>query len=178
MPLLTHHAPQGRHKIRYAILPHAGPLDSVTVRTAYNFNHPFQLHTSSSSSLLKSVSPILSSINLRGSPSLILDAIKRGEDDEDVSRGELPQREGRSVIVRIYESLGGKSRGVLGCTLGVKKCFRTNLLEDDEEQLGWDAKGEKIEIELRPFEVATFRFQLSDGDWQDAELDGSEDSED
>lgn len=77
--------------------------------------------------------------------------------------------------MRIYESLGGKSRGVLGCTLGVQKCFRTNLLEDDEEQLqGWDAKGEKIEIELRPFEVATFRLQLGDDDWLDADLDSED----
>ena len=113
---------------------------------------------------------------MTGSPSLILDAIKRGEDDEDVSRGELPRREGRSIIVRVYESLGGRSRGALGCTLGVKSCFRTNLLEDDEEPLaGWGAaKGEQIDIELRPFEVATFRLQLGDGDWQDAVLDGSE----
>lgn len=171
----TNLSPPGRHNIRYAILPHAGPLDSITVRTAINFNHPFRLYTSSSSSVLKSSSSTLSSITLSGSPSLILDAIKRGEDDEDVSRGELPQREGRSIIVRIYESLGGKSRGVLRCTLGVKKCFRTNLLEDDEEQLqGWDSKGEKIDIELRPFEVATFRLQLGDGDWQEAVFDGSD----
>lgn len=68
---------------------------------------------------------------------------------------------------------------MLGCTLGVKKCFRTNLLEEDEEQLrGWDAKGEKIEIELRPFEVATFRLQLGGGDWQDEALDGSDDDDD
>lgn len=80
--------------------------------------------------------------------------------------------------MRIYESLGGKSRGVLGCTLGVKKCFRTNVLEDDEEQLqGWDAKGGKIEIELRPYEVATFRLQLDDGNWQNADLDDSSDED-
>lgn len=158
--------PLGRHHIRYAILPHAGPLAPITVRTAHNFNHPFQLYPSPSSSILKSASSILSSITLHGSLSLVLDTIKRGEDDEDVSRDELPQREGRSVIVRIYESMGGKSRGVLGCTLGVKECFRTNLLEDDEEQLeGWDAEEENIEIELRAFEVATFRLQLGDGDW-------------
>lgn len=156
---LTHlFSPTGRHTIRYAILPHAGPLDSRTVRTAYNFNHPMKIYPSPSSSALKSTTSLLNSITLSGSPALILDTIKRGEDDEDVSRGELPKRKGRSIIVRIYESLGGKSRGVLKSTLGVKRFRKTNLLEDDGEELKW-ADGQ-VEIELRPFEVATFRLQL------------------
>jgi alpha-mannosidase len=95
---------------------------------------------------------------LHGSPALILDAIKRGEDDEDVSRGELPVRKGRSIVARVYESLGGKARGVLKCSLGVKRIWKTNVLEDDEEELKW-GDGE-VEVELRAFEVATFRLQL------------------
>lgn len=148
----------GRHTFRYAILPHSGPLDSRTIRSAYNFNHPFRLHPSPTPSTLASTSSLLNSITLTGSPALILDAIKRGEDDEDVTRGELPSRKGRSVIVRIYESLGGKSRGLLKCSLGVKRAWKTNVLEDDEEDLKW-GNGE-VEVELRAFEVATFRLQL------------------
>ncbi len=112
----------------------------------------------SSSSQLESSTSLLSSITLHGSPALILNAVKRGEDDEDVSRDELPVRKGRSIVVRVYESLGGKARGVLRCTLGVKKCWKTNALEDDEEQLKWQ-DGE-VRLELRPFEVATYRLQL------------------
>lgn len=111
-----------------------------------------------SSSTLSSTSSLLSAITLSGSASLVLDTIKRGEDDEDVSRGELPKRRGRSIVVRVYESLGGKSRGVLKCTLGVKKCWKTNVLEDDGEAVSWEDGNAKIE--LRPFEVATFRLQL------------------
>ena len=149
----------GRHHIRYAILPHAGPLDSRTVRTAYNFNHPFKiLSVPTSSPISSATAALLSSISLTGSPSLILDCIKRGEDDEDVSRGELPKRKGRSIIVRIYESLGGKARGLLECALGVKKLTECNVLEDDGQELEWKDGGAKIE--LRPFEVKTFRLQL------------------
>lgn len=111
-----------------------------------------------SSSILSSTSSLLNAITLSGSASLVLDTIKRGEDDEDVSRGELPKRRGRSIVVRVYESLGGKSRGVLKCTLGVKKCWKTNVLEDDGEIVSWEDG--KAKIELRPFEVATFRLQL------------------
>ena len=99
-----------------------------------------------------------SSITLHGSPALILDTIKRGEDDEDVSRGDLPTRKGRSIIVRIYESLGGRARGTIKTTLGVKKVWKTNLLEDDGEVM--EIKDREVRIELRAFEVATFRLQL------------------
>lgn len=88
-----------------------------------------------------------------------MDCIKRGEDDEDVSRGELTKRSGRSIIVRIYESMGGKSRGTLETTLPVKKICKCNILEDDGEECKIYEKG-KCDIQLRPFEVATFRLQL------------------
>ena len=114
---------------------------------------------------LASTSSLLSSIALDGNPALILDTIKRGEDDEDVSRGELATRQGKSIILRIYESLGGKARGTLklGEMLGVQNVCRTNLLEDDEGRcdvmLGL-GKDKEVKIELRAFEVATFRLQL------------------
>ena len=105
-----------------------------------------------------SASSPFSAITLHGSPALILDTIKRGEDDEDVSRGDLPTRKGRSIIVRIYESLGGRARGTIKTTLGVKKVWKTNLLEDDGEVMV--IKDGEVRIELRAFEVATFRLQL------------------
>ena len=105
-------------------------------------------------------SNLLSSITLHGSKALILDHIKRGEDDEDVSLGELPTRAGRSIILRIYESLGGRARGTvkLDSVLGVKKVYRTNLLEDDEGTV--EMKDSGFGIDLRGFEIATFRLQL------------------
>ena len=149
------HADMGRHHIRYAIMPHIGGLDHRTVRTAYNFNNPLTLHPSAGVGASQS---LLSSIKLEGAESLVLDTIKRGEDDEDVSRGEFKKRAGQSVILRVYESLGGKSRGTIVTSLPVKKAYSTNLLEDDGEQL--KISDGKISIELRPFEVQTFRLQL------------------
>ncbi|KAL8694065.1 MAG: hypothetical protein Q9218_001243 [Villophora microphyllina] len=157
------HADMGRHHINYAILPHSGPLDHRTVRTAHNFNHPFKISRAplSDSDNHSSASRLLSSIRLTGSPALVLDTIKRGEDDEDVSRGELPNRKGRSIVLRIYESLGGKARGIIEVDTGllhVQKIEKTNLLEDDGEKVGYEEG--KAKIELRAFEVATFRLQL------------------
>ncbi|KAI9803462.1 MAG: hypothetical protein M1825_001805 [Sarcosagium campestre] len=156
------HADMGRHRMRYAILPHAGPLDSRTVRTAFNFNHPLTLYSapraSSTTTTTSAPTSLLSAIRLTGSPALILDTIKRGEDDEDVSRGDLHVRKGRSVILRIYESLGGRATGAIETDLPVHRAWKCNVLEDDEDSLSIHQG--KVDIELRPFEVATFRLQL------------------
>jgi len=92
------------------------------------------------------------------SEAIILDAIKRGEDDEDVSTGELPKRKGRSVVVRLYDSLGGKCSGKVLVDLPVRKVVRCNLLEDDEGEVKMETEG--FGVELRPFEVATYRLML------------------
>lgn len=144
------HADMGRHHIRWAIFPHDGELGSSTVRAAFEFNNPLRL--------LRASRPLEFPVMVVGDPSLILDVVKRGEDDEDVSRGELSKRKGRSVIVRVYESLGGTCRGVIETKLDVKKVYYTNLLEDDLKEV--EIKDGKVAIELRPFEVATWRFQL------------------
>ncbi|KAL4782058.1 glycosyl hydrolases family 38 N-terminal domain-containing protein [Aspergillus varians] len=165
------HADMGRHSIRYAILPHTGPLDSRTIRAGYEFNHPLILDNTlalSDEASVDTVTAILRKIELTGSSSLILDAVKRGEDDEDITGDpdiSLPnaKRKGQSIVLRIYESLGGKSRGGIRTGLPVKRAWKCNVLEDDEVELdlvderhGW----KRVGIELRAFEVATFRLQL------------------
>ena len=96
-----------------------------------------RLYSHSPSSLHSTSAFLQNAISLHGSPALILDCIKRGEDDEDVSRGELPTRKGRSIVVRVYESLGGKARGVLRSSLNAKGLRRCNVLEDDGEGIIW-----------------------------------------
>jgi alpha-mannosidase len=101
----------------------------------------------------------------------VLDTIKRGEDDEDVSRGGLPIKKGHSIILRIYDSLGGKSKGVLTWgDVDVKKVIRVNALEDEEGEplvisdmrVGTEENGEKgVPVEIRAFEVATYKLILA-----------------
>lgn len=151
------HADMGTHKIRYAILPHKGPLGSATVHAGYEFNSPLVLARKPKTLSLDSP------IKLVGEPSIILDAVKRGEDDEDVSTGDLlPARKGKCIIVRMYESLGGKSRAAIKTTWDVKKVTKVNILEDElpgEDELEKDEDG-NYPVVLRPFEVATYRLWL------------------
>lgn len=157
------HADMGSHKTRYAIFPHKGGLDERTVRKAFEFNNPLKIVGRSRSSPLSS--GLLNSFHIHGANNLVLDAIKRGEDDEDVSRGELPVSKGHSIILRIYDALGGKSKGVLTWgELDVKKVVKVNALEDELEEVKISevevngAKGQKgVGIEIRAFEVASFK---------------------
>jgi alpha-mannosidase len=153
----------GRHHIRFAILPHIGPLDHRTIRAGYSFNNPMKIHSHPSPS---SISPLLSTFKLEGNPAIIFDTLKRGENDEDVwydgSYSGIPKEKGRSVIIRVFDGLGGKARATL--TWGdvpVKKVEKVGVLEDstgDELEILGSGKG--VEIELRAFEVATYRLFL------------------
>lgn len=154
------HADMGTHNIRWAILPHQGALSHVTVRKAFEFNNPLKLVSAPGGIDGCSITagpPVY--LTKDSNTALVLDTIKRGEDDEDVSRGELPKKKGRSVILRIYDSLGGRARGTVGTTWDVTKVTKVNLLEDDLEDVKYEDG--KFAIDLRPFEVATFKLQLA-----------------
>ncbi|KAH7068519.1 glycosyl hydrolases family 38 N-terminal domain-containing protein [Paraphoma chrysanthemicola] len=164
------HADMGRHHTRYAIFPHTGSLDERTVRKAFEFNNPLKIIGRSPSST-PTTSPdhnLLNSFHIHNAPNLVLDTIKRGEDDEDVSRGELPVKKGHSVILRIYDALGGKSKGVLTWgDLNVRKVVRCNALEDEEsggvlEVCGIEGGGKGARLEVRAFEIVTVKLVLDE----------------
>jgi alpha-mannosidase len=151
-------ADMGHHTIRWAIMPHQGELGVQTVQAAFNFNNPLKLM--STTSAIKNSTLMAKPIVLKGDENLILDTVKRGEDDEDVSLdGLLPRRAGRSVIIRVYDSLGGRGRGTIETVWPLSKVFKTNLLEDDEFEV--PVKDGKFELELGPFQLATYRLLLS-----------------
>ncbi|KAF2874655.1 glycosyl hydrolases family 38 N-terminal domain-containing protein [Massariosphaeria phaeospora] len=175
------HADMGRHETRYALFPHAGPLDERTVRKAFEFNNPLRIvghktRDASSSSAAPSSAPspgLLSTFRILGAPNLVLDTIKRGEDDADVSRGEFPSRMGgKSIIVRIWDALGGKSKGVLSWgELAVKSVKKVNALEDEVGEdlggemvcVGREGEGERgVRVRVRAFEVVTLKLVLED----------------
>ena len=92
---------------------------------------------------------------------MVLDTVKRGEDDEDVNSGELPRSMGRSVIIRVYDALGGRGKGIIETTFfwSVSKFSRRIFLEGDGEEV--PIKGGRYKVDLSPFQVATYRLVLS-----------------
>lgn len=81
-----------------------------------------------------SLSGSSSIFSIRGAPSVILETVKRGEDDDD---SQAQSKAPKTVILRIYESLGGHARATLRVagSLGVSKAFEANLLEDELSEL-------------------------------------------
>ena len=63
----------------------------------------------------------------------------------------------RSVL-RIFDSLGGKARSTVETSWDVERVAKVNVLEDEIE--GVEIKDGKFKIELRPFEVATYKLVL------------------
>ena len=104
--------------------------------------------------------------------SLILSHIKRGENDIDVSQYKSLTKNEKSLIVRVYESLGGNnSKGQLIIDdkfLGNKidKIFKTDGLENELEELKFTkthgGSGDVVvtDITLRGFEIATYKILL------------------
>ncbi|KAF2151705.1 glycoside hydrolase family 38 protein [Myriangium duriaei CBS 260.36] len=166
------HADMGHHKIRWAIMPHPGPLGAASVKAGFEFNFPTHVRGHEN---IASVAGLLNDSfrlypNSPADEGLVLDGIKRAEDDADVAPRSgladdsghtgLKVRKGKSVILRIYDSLGGRARGkVVFGDVKVKGVWRCNLLEDDEEQL--KVEKDSVAIEVRAFEVLSLRVELA-----------------
>ena len=158
------HADMGRHYIKYAMFPHVGPLDHRTVRAGYSLNNPMKVRSHPKP---EAISSLLSSFKLEGNPAIILDTVKRGENDEDVwydgTYAGIPKQKGKNVILRMFDSLGGKARAKLTWgALPVKKVVKVNVLEDEVEgeELVMINSGKAAVVELRAFEVATVKLVL------------------
>lgn len=153
------HADMGQHSIRWAIFPHKGALSSLTVKAAYAFNNPLKLLSAPKTTIQALSGSPIKLINRDDSSSLILDTIKRGHDDDDVSLREgLRVNKGQSIILRVYESLGGHSRGTIKTCYNLKRVNKATILEDELEEVEFADGG--FDIQLRPFEVATYKLQL------------------
>jgi len=66
-------------------------------------------HVSSASAADK-IKEILGTIQFSGSPNVILETVKRGEDDDDVTSTPIKRRYLKNIVLRIYEAYGGHGK--------------------------------------------------------------------
>lgn len=145
------HADMGTHEFRFAVLPHSGPVGVPVIRAAKEFNAPLRM--------IEGQNEHLDAIKFSGDEAIMLETIKRGEDDEDVVTGGA-KGSGKSVILRFYDALGGLGSGIVTTKFEIKAAYKTNLLEDKLEDV--EVKnGNEVAIHVRTFEIYTLKLVLA-----------------
>ena len=100
---------------------------------------------------------------------VVIDTIKRGEEDFEYYGQKPKDPKSFSIIVRLYESLGVHAKPTNKIGLPVKSTAITNLLEDVDEDkstdLGFGTYSDEedttyVQLELNPFEIKTFKITL------------------
>lgn len=121
----------GRHRFAYALAPGGGITDSVREGLALNLP------------LRAAVAPVLPSLVGTGHPAVTVESVKLAED-----------RSG-DVVVRLYESAGGRARTTLRVGFPVVRAQVTDLLERPLHEADTDGHG--LVLSLRPFQILTLR---------------------
>ncbi|WP_394941827.1 alpha-mannosidase [Psychromicrobium sp. YIM B11713] len=128
---------RGEHELVVTIRPGAQIADAV--EEGYRTNLAPR-----SISGAEAVEPLFSVFNA----ALVVEAVKLAEDGSG------------DVVVRLYESLGERSTGLIRATFPVTGVEVTNLLEETvEAPVGVLLGADSVELTLRPFQILTLRFK-------------------
>lgn len=132
----------GAHEFTYSLYPHEGDWQTAhTVRAAAELNHaPVILAAEAKGGQLPSVHSLLGFTGEH----VMLDTIKPAED-------------GDGVILRMYESAGGRERIELAWNHPSGTVFLSNALEQELEALPVASDG--IKLEFAPYEIKTIKIQ-------------------
>ncbi|MEE1737758.1 glycoside hydrolase family 38 C-terminal domain-containing protein [Streptomyces sp. BE147] len=125
------HTDLGIHRFRYALAPGAEVTDAVREGLALNLP------------LRAAVAPAVPSLVDTGHPAVTVESVKLAED------------RGGDVIVRLYESAGGRAETRLTVGFPVVRAHITDLLERPLRPA--DTDGDGLVLALRPFQILTVR---------------------
>jgi len=129
------YADQGHHRFTYALLPGARIGDAIA--EGYALNLPLRTRPGSQAV------PPLPLISVAGD-AVVVEAVKLADD-----------RSG-DVVVRLYESRGGRAHARLGTGFPLAGAAVCDLLERPLEDLDADPDG-RLPLTLRPFQILTLR---------------------
>ncbi|KDQ27960.1 glycoside hydrolase family 38 protein [Pleurotus ostreatus PC15] len=156
---------QGKHEFSWAVLPHEGHfLESDVPVAAYLFNSPLYLRF-----VEHSISPLnypKSPFILEGARNVVLETIKRGEDDAySATKG---KKSVTTIILRLYEAFGGHANAQLRIAshIPVAKAYLTNFLEDEQSGLHLHSTDHAsqsdtfVKLDFRGFEIKTVKLVI------------------
>ncbi|WOO86295.1 Alpha-mannosidase [Vanrija pseudolonga] len=148
---------QGHHAFSFGIMPHTARFqESGAYKQAMRFVNDVYVRTTTGAAPSLAAASSFAVVG-PNADSIILEAIKRGEDDDE--------RGAKTLVLRLFESQGGRARGTLELTgLRVAKLQWVNILE---EPLGpevvtsaSDAGSTRVELDFRAFEIKTLHVYL------------------
>ena len=129
-------ADQGKHRFTYALLPGATIEDAVA--EGYALNLPLRVADSAGTP-----EPVVS---VDGGGGVTIESVKLADDASG------------DVVVRVYESLGGRAQGTLRTGFPLAGAQLTDLLERPLTTA--DTDGDSVSVTLRPFEIQTLRLAV------------------
>ncbi|MGZ9586795.1 alpha-mannosidase [Paenibacillus marinisediminis] len=130
----------GEHQFTYSLYPHEQDWRQAhTVREAMELNHPLQ---SVKHQVGKGSLPSEHSLLPYESKHVILDSIKDAED-------------GTGLVIRLYESSGGRDQACLSMPDGIDKVYLANLLEDTIEEI--ETVEGQVKLAFKPYEIKTLK---------------------
>ena len=131
------HADREHHHILYSIYPHMGDWRTAgTVAMAYELNNPMQAVCKRTENGDRKPGALLA----WDASNVVLETVKPAED-------------GEGWIARLYEAYGSRTCMTVQLPDGVRRVWRTNLLEQKEEEL--EIAGGSITLWLTPYEIMT-----------------------
>ncbi|ANP50700.1 alpha-mannosidase [Streptomyces griseochromogenes] len=131
-------ADQGRHRFTYSLLPGAEIADAVA--EGYALNLPLRV------------------AGAAGAPEPVVSVDGEGVTVEAVK---LADDRSGDVVVRLYESRGGRAGGVLRTGFPLAGALVTDLLERPLEDVDTAADG-TVSVALRPFQILTLRLRRAE----------------
>ena len=128
----------GEHIFTCSLMPHSGDFrDAGVIREAYNLNQPLIAIPveKNKGSMPDCFSPVSTD-----NPAVMPETVKLSED-------------GEGIVVRLYESFGGKAKCRLNLADVFGSAYETNLMEQEPKPL--ELTDNTIELTFKPFEIKT-----------------------
>jgi len=133
-------ADQGHHAFTYSLLPHEGDFRSAgTIREAYALNQPLVATEACGDGSLPDSFSLVSCDH----PGVILETVKKAEADD-------------GMIVRMYESFGGRCTANITAAPGFSKVYLCDLMENILREL--PLSGDRVSIPVSNFEIITLKW--------------------
>ncbi|MGB9857558.1 MAG: alpha-mannosidase [Dictyoglomaceae bacterium] len=133
------YADLGKHEFTYSILPHSEDWKLITIKEAEELNRPLFVKEINNGEITEE------SIIKWDSPNILIGALKKGE-------------EGENVILRFAEYFGWEKEIEFVFNFPIKEVYECNLLEENLEKI--KLEGNKIRVKIKPYELKTLKLIL------------------